>query len=146
MITIVIESKKYNCVVDLHQKVTVISGDSGTGKSMFAKSIADDSRAYKISLNNCDYELYVINANWKEIISYGIEHKRKSIYIIDDCDFVITREFNELIRKDKYSYYIIITRFGSRLRLIFKDLLCDECIFKKDGINHTIIRYAKDKE
>lgn len=113
MIKIDVKSRKYNLSLTIHQKMTIIRGDSGVGKSQFTFADADVSGAYKIQLSDNQYHLEVpSDKSWYNTISRNIEHKDKCIYIIDDADYITSKEFAALFMSDHYSFYICINRFS----------------------------------
>lgn len=114
MIKIDIRSERYNFSMTLNQKITVIRGDSGKGKSKLTKAIESASKAYKIKVSDERYTLVVppsYRDEWFKSISRDIEHADKRIYVIDDADYVFDKRFYELFNKDKNSFYVIINRF-----------------------------------
>lgn len=144
MITISIKSRKYNCVIDLYQKVTVVRGKSGTGKTTFTNAVVDDSKAYAVTVSDSSYTLSVLGKDWYSVIDYNIEHGYKCIYVLDDCDFMFSKEFSHLFTRDTLSYYIIINRFE---KLNIKSLSrvpfsVDEVYdFVADGKEHYIEKF-----
>lgn len=52
MVEIRLESKRYNCTVNIKEKVTFIKGDSGVGKTEFSRRLSSVSRANKVTVSN----------------------------------------------------------------------------------------------
>ena len=146
MINIDIKSSRFEFNMTVNQKITVIRGNSGKGKSTFAKAAEDVSGAYKVSVSDSKYRLEVpSNKDWYRTISRNIEHKDKCIYVIDDADYVTTKEFASLFKEDKYSFYILINRFaGLSIRSMSQlPFDIDEVYeFKADGKKHWL---SKDR-
>lgn len=150
MIKIDVTSSKYNCNMVINQKITVIRGNSGKGKSKFTEAVEDASGAYKISLSDTNYELVVpSNKDWYKTISRNIEHKDRCIYIIDDADYVFNMEFYKLFNTDRYSFYIIINRFTdfNTKSLGGLPFCIDEVYsFVANGKNHYLEPYYEFKD
>lgn len=120
MLKISIKSKHFNCDLELRKKVTVIQGLSGTGKTRMCEALADVSGAYSITVSDPSYvPTLVPNKGWYEFIDDSIAAKRRHVFIIDDASYVSTRQFSEIYSREKYSFFILISRF---------DLLADNGI------------------
>lgn len=108
---IVLSTKKIEFEVLTLNKVTLLQGDSGTGKSVFMKYLAlsmDKSLGIKV---DCDIVCAVLPDNctadtWKNYLSYA---NNTIIFIDDYSTFVHTKEFAEFIKGDN-NYYVIATR------------------------------------
>ncbi len=90
----------------INRKVTIIRGDSGTGKSMLCKAVKMSGRTGFIL--DCDVECNSADDSryWKEII----KNSSGTIWFIDE-DFIYleTKEFARLV-KDTDNYFVIISR------------------------------------
>lgn len=134
MIEISVKSKRYSCVLQLHQKVTVIVGNSGRGKTIFTKAIEEQNEAYKITVSETSYKLVVLSkTTWHDVVSVGISTNDRRIYIIDDMDFITSKEFSDMLAKDKTCYYVLISRFT-----LHRDEVYEFCT---DGENHWLEKY-----
>ena len=103
--------KRYECELTLRERVTVIVGDSGVGKTCFVKAVMDRSGAYRLITSNSQYEIInLVSSTWADVVSMGISQSKSRVYIIDDEDFTYTEEFAKLFGKVKHCYFIIITR------------------------------------
>lgn len=112
MIEIRVTSSKQNYEFSIYQKITVIRGKSGTGKSQFFRLISDAwSEDVHIRISD-GYELSALNGRerWKDIIEMSLIKGRKSIFVIDDEDFISTKEFADILGQDGQNYYILINR------------------------------------
>lgn len=148
MIDIVIKSRKYNFSLAVNQKVTVIRGESGRGKSMFTRAAEDVSGAYSVKVSDTRYKLVVPpNRFWYETISRNIKYGDKCIYVLDDADYIASPEFAHLFKQDTSSFYIIINRTTdlSLKRLSQIPFSIDEVYeLVADGINHSLVHsYAE---
>ena len=121
MISIDVTSKKYDCHIDLHQKLTVIVGDSGKGKTVFFKAVIDSSGAYKVNLSDNRYSIIALSEGfgWENTLNDCISNNKKCVFVIDDEDFVITDKFSSYFKSVKGCYFIIINRFNN---ITFKSL------------------------
>ena len=114
MLSISIKSKHFNCSFDLRKKITVIQGFSGTGKTRLCEALADTSGAYTVTISDSSYvPLQVPNREWYAFIDDNITSERKRIFILDDVSYVATKEFSEIFSREKYSFFILITRHSS---------------------------------
>jgi energy-coupling factor transporter ATP-binding protein EcfA2 len=115
---------KYNIVIsDAHlrfdfwveRQITIIKGNSGTGKSTFYNAVAEllknkDRNGFHC---NCKDKLEVLNyASWKDQLD---ESKGKIIVCEETDDIVNTKEFASAVNGSD-NYFIIISRTG-RMKL-----------------------------
>lgn len=100
---------KYDFTVK--RNITVIQGDSATGKTTLVEMVQDFSdRGIDSGVTiQCDKECDVLSGrNWKAILS----SKNDSIIFLDEGnEFVLTDEFAKSIEESD-NYYIIVTREG----------------------------------
>lgn len=95
--------------LELERNVTVITGDSGTGKTKLINMV----RAYSLEGKNsgvtirCDRPCVVLEGvNWL----YQLENIKSSVVFIEESTkFVPTHEFAEAVRNTD-NYYVLITR------------------------------------
>ncbi len=106
---ILIQNKRVRYEFDIRRNITVIRGDSATGKTTLIDMIReriDNGEASSVDLN-CDKECYVIDgATWKgqlSVIHDGI------VFIDEGNPFVSSAEFSRIIR-DTDNYYVIVSR------------------------------------
>ena len=95
--------------LDIKRNITIIMGDSATGKTTLADMIREyvqNGSDTGISLS-CDVQCRLVGGNtWKE----QLENLKGCIVFIDEGNrFVASREFAEKIRHSD-NYYVIITR------------------------------------
>ena len=106
-----VSTKRLRYDFELRRNLTIIRGDSATGKTTLVDMIqehADNPSGSPVEVQ-CDKECYVLSGTlWKEQLS-GI---RDSIVFIDEGnEFVKTDEFSRVIQKTD-NYYVIVTREG----------------------------------
>lgn len=151
MISVDVSSKKYNCHVDLYQKLTVIVGDSGRGKTVFFKSVIDTSGAYRVVISDSRYNIIGLSEGfgWEDILEGYVNSNKKAIFVIDDEDFVVSDKFSSYFKRVKGCYFIIINRFSniSQKSLNMLPFSAKEVYnFVADGKNHYLERrYVEDK-
>lgn len=106
---IIVESKRIRYRFVLRRNLTIIRGDSATGKTTLVDMIrqyVDNPTGSAITVQ-CDKQCYVISgALWKSTLQ-GI---RDGIIFIDEGnEFVTSKEFAEAISQTD-NYYVIVTR------------------------------------
>ena len=110
-IEIKITSKRYDCDITLRERVTVIVGDSGVGKTCFAKALLNRGQVYTISLSAPEYDCCILTPEtWESVLKVDILDCKKRIYVIDDADYMFTEAFAKLYVQIKQCYFIFITR------------------------------------
>lgn len=113
-----IENNRLHYTLALERNITIIQGNSGTGKTTLVSMVndyimGDDSISCSISQddnkNNVPVNIGVISPSdkfWK----LQIQQEKNSIMFMDeDCRFVKTKEFAETV-KNSDCYFVIITR------------------------------------
>lgn len=106
---IVVSTKRLKYEFELHRNLTIIRGDSATGKTTLVDMIRDH-------INNpsgtpvelvCDKTCYVLEGNlWKAQLS---EISDGIVFIDEGNEFIKTEEFAGTIQKTD-NYYVIVTR------------------------------------
>jgi hypothetical protein len=106
-----VEAKNRDAVFkfDLYRNITIVRGDSGTGKSTLFDMVSDYTRLKEASGVNisCDKEcVALIDTDWKN----QLNSVRDSIVFIDEGgSYLKTKEFAEAI-KNTDNYYVIFNR------------------------------------
>lgn len=94
---------------DLYRNITIVRGDSGTGKTTLHDMIADYTRLGEKSGVNISCKkkcIALIDSEWK----YKLEHTEDSIVFIDEgFEPLATKEFAAVI-KNTNNYYVIFCR------------------------------------
>lgn len=144
MVQVSVTSSKQNYEFSLYQKVTVIRGKSGVGKSQFYKLISDAwSEDVHIRVSD-GYELSALNGreHWKDIVEMSLLKQRKSVFVIDDEDFIATKEFADIFGEDRQNFYIFINRvenFGKLGMIPFSAKEIYEMV--GEGKNHYLRKF-----
>lgn len=100
----------------LREPITLVDGDSATGKTLFFKMYQKE-----VALEHIDDVLFLnlSSANTAEPL---IKLTKNKLIIIDNADIVLTDKLALSLRKDKYNQYIIfgrdIERYGVDRRSI----------------------------
>ncbi|MGN0507440.1 MAG: hypothetical protein ACI4FZ_12845 [Lachnospiraceae bacterium] len=135
--------RKYECHMVLNERVTVIVGDSGVGKTIFAEAIQNRAQVYDVHLSDSRYTaLRLVRESWDAVLSKDIDEHAYRVYVIDDEEFMYTKEFAALYEKIDNCYFVFISRLeiNSRMKkwntIPFSAKEIYE--FKKNGKYHTI--------
>ncbi len=108
---VIIQNKRVKYDFEVRRNITVIRGDSATGKTTLVEMIQE---YYENGTDSgiecqCDKNCVVLEGrNWEIILSTI----RDSIVFIDEGNrFVASKEFAQMIRESD-NYYVIVTREG----------------------------------
>ncbi len=118
-LTIEVKSKLVNYKLEIEHKVTVITGHSGIGKSLFTSAVTDRTGIYKVYVSLPNYIFSVIDSvywedDYRAAINDSMDSSNKArIFIFDDVDFIKTDYFSKIFSEDKRNFYIFINRFDS---------------------------------
>lgn len=108
-VAVTIKDKRNFYSFELRRNITVLSGESGRGKTTLYEMVADYNRYGKASgiKISCDKNIVAIDGKeWQE----KIEQLNNTIIIIDeDNDFIKTYEFAKAIQGND-NYFLLITR------------------------------------
>ena len=105
---IVINSKRLQYKFSINRKLTILRGDSGTGKTQLIEAIENSKLVGSPVTIICDLPLIVLKPGkrWKQ----DIRESEKSIIVIDEgFGDLETVEFAREV-KNSNSYFLIITR------------------------------------
>ena len=107
--SIIVEDKKLRYEFTIKRNITVIRGDSATGKTTLIEMIAGYQRAGSSSgvSISCDCPLVVA---YEDDWSYRIKANPGSIIFVDeDNHFTATKEFAETVKQSD-NYFVLVTR------------------------------------
>lgn len=113
---IVVESTRLKYEFYIHRNITILRGDSATGKTTLVELLQAYSQQGEESgvRINSDVPCVVYSGDsttWNRVIP---AYRSSIVFIDENYDFIETKEFAEIIRKTD-NYYVLITR---------KDLVC----------------------
>ena len=130
-----VDNKRFKCNIELEDKVTVIVGDSGVGKTLFAKKLYQNFDDVEISN---DYDVVILDTmmfkRWVKQASMFSKGKTleeywstqsnlpavHSIIIVDDDDIVKSREFDTFFEKSQDNYFLFIfSKISSAISFAF---------------------------
>lgn len=104
-----VKNRKVKFVFDLYRNITIVRGDSGTGKSTLYNMIADYTRLQAtsgVSLSSTKPCVALLDMDWKNQLD-GISD---SIVFIDEgAAYLSTKEFANAV-KNSDNYYVIFCR------------------------------------
>lgn len=124
-VSLKVNNKRFKCSITLNSKTTVIVGDSGKGKTAFAKKLANRFQDVEISE---DYDIALVDNNMFSSILKRADRIRgdkslkefwsiqsnlpilHSVIIIDDEDFIKSDEFKLLFQLSYDNYFIFMNR------------------------------------
>ena len=104
-----VKSSYVNYEIEFNRKVTIIRGDSGTGKSKIIESIKRLRKMASTSIYTTNgYKVVILKdyEDWEGEIS----NSKNTVFLIDgDCEFIKTKEFARSVH-NSVNYFIIISR------------------------------------
>ena len=124
--------------IEFNRKVTIIQGDSGTGKSKIIETrneMWDTGLGEIYTSNNIPVSVIENIPDWERILD--VDETR--LFIVDeDCNFVMSNRFADIVHRSR-SYFIIINRDPIKgLNYSYKDIY----EMKNSGkFNRTIRKY-----
>lgn len=107
--SIEIYNNKLHYQFEVKRNITIIQGNSATGKTTLINMIADYSRLGNSSgiVLNCDRKCYVLpNERWQDFI---INTKDSIIFVEENMPFIKTEEFAKCLHHSD-NYYVIVYR------------------------------------
>lgn len=104
-----IKSRYINYEIEFNRKVTIIQGDSGTGKTKIIETIKElefNGTASMFTSNGVKVYILERASMWDT----SIKNSENTLFIIDEeCSWVLSRYFAELVHNSD-NYFIIISR------------------------------------
>lgn len=98
------DTGKYNFNFKLNGAITVICGDSATGKALFYNKLMYEA----LSKNNEQYKF--INFKDKANIDLLLNNFKNKVIIIDNADILIDINLSNKIYRDRSNQYILLGR------------------------------------
>lgn len=138
---VIVESKKVKYDFVLKRNITILTGDSGSGKTVLIDLIRDYNRYGTDSgvFLSCDCECKTINnEDWER----QIEETSGNIIFIDEGNrFLISKRFAELVKQSD-NYFVLATR--EKLATLFIALMKSTDSVSQENFmrqNKSIMRY-----
>lgn len=117
-ISVFVSTDEIQYSFELNRKITIITGYSGTGKSSLYRIIMNkkNSASYEERVSDPRYRLTPVPEGdcytaIRGSILTSKEDDTRHIFILDDEEFVTTKEFARLFKSDMWNLYIIVDRF-----------------------------------
>ena len=135
-----IRSKRLNYDFTLRRNITLVRGDSGTGKSTMIQLLRLAEKESRVQYH-CKAPFYLPEGRyWKD----GILRTENSIIFIDeDSRFLLTEEFASAI-KGTSNYYVLITRANLEMLPYSMDEVYE--VFNSNKFNYLIPAFKKNKK
>ncbi len=140
--TIELKVNKVKFEIVVERKVTVIKGDSGTGKTTFARAVRLLSTGRAKVVCNCKELLQFVsgdNSEWETVIRKCNE---KIVVIDEDAGFVQTKEFASVVTESN-CYFILVTRSGRMGYLTYSLESIYEMVTEKSGTSYYTKLYSR---
>lgn len=137
-----VRTKRVRYQLSLRRNITIICGDSGTGKTTLYEMIADRTRLGEesgVKLTCTKDCVALIDLDWQNQLA-GI---RDSIVFVDEgAHYVVSEEFAKAVRESD-NYYVLITRQALHQLPYSVDEVYS---IKTSGNNHTLVPCYKSSE
>lgn len=103
---VTISSRRVRYDLTFQHNISILRGDSGTGKSALCSLISEPSGVQIVCTNDIPVRVIPAIPEWKMLIA---EMHDTLIFLDETCTFVSSTEFSEAIKKTT-NYYVLITR------------------------------------
>ena len=139
-----IESNRFKCHIELLHRISVIIGDSGVGKTAFVRALLDTSGGYKVKYNQ-RIRVVLLTESVLSLLSEVGSLKERTLFIVDDDDFILSAEAGEIISTVTNAYFVFIvrtTKFDRGIRTQNHFSISGDAVycFVKDGKDHRLIK------
>lgn len=95
--------------ITVERKITILRGDSATGKTDMIRAILLSKRndsPYKV---NCDVECVAINFENADMVKALDKYENSIVFIDEDVGFIKSHEFAKIVEKST-CYFVLVTR------------------------------------
>ena len=137
MVNILLRNRGNVFDFDLHGNIVTISGDSGTGKSLFFKAVEEN---YHRGRDNKLIPISEVMVNDIEIFKQIVKNNSNKIIVIDNAEVILDDNLIDIINKDRYNNYIIIGR-GKVLDNLRSSFLSKAEIFYEESTHKFKLKY-----
>lgn len=100
-------NKRFN--LNFRDRLTVIMGDSATGKTLLYLKLASES-AFRD-------DIVCFNFTAKVDILHEVKKRKNTLFVFDNADIILTPEIKRYIQDDESNQYILFGRDTDDLRL-----------------------------
>lgn len=100
-------NKRFN--VSFRDRLTVVMGDSGTGRTLLWMKLASES-AFRD-------DIVCFNYTTKVDILHEIKKRSNTLFVFDNADIILTPEIKRYIQDDESNQYILFGRDTDDLKL-----------------------------
>ena len=138
-----IYSKSMKFYFEIKGKIVVIGGDSGTGKTLFFNAVIENG-----GVDNPDSPTVALSRESlmdAEILKLIVEKNEDKIFVIDNAEYLLTRESIDIINNDINNRYIIIGR-GVNIRGLRTSFLSYAEIYLDKEENTFKLNYPLSRE
>lgn len=142
---LIIDSDLFKCEIPLDRRITILRGDSGTGKSTIVDLVSGVIPDVHI---NCPLETIVTTVDtWVAVMQSAYD----SLLIFDDLEIVSSLKFARFLKQtsENGNYFLIVGREDISLQeLEFKHLsysVFSMWELKADGVMHKAVPMFKDR-
>jgi len=137
-------SKRVSFSLTLRKKVTIIRGDSGTGKTRLVSALLNRKRSFKVMKSDPDFIFYEVSGeSWYPSISPLVDpESHKYIFLIDDENLLRSEDMIRLVELDKKDYFVFIERYDSFNTRSLTDEVY-ELLSDSSGRNYYLSPYYK---
>lgn len=109
-----VSGKRSSYTFSINRNITIIKGNSGTGKTtllqmMYEYLLTGKQSGYKVSTNASNYFVYIrdsVGRTWKDELS-NLEDT--VIFIEENNDFIYSKEFAKFVQESG-NYFVLVTR------------------------------------
>lgn len=126
-------NKRFN--LNFRDRLTVIMGDSATGKTLLYLKLASES-AFRD-------DIVCFNFTAKVDILHEVKKRKNTLFVFDNADIILTPEIKRYIQDDESNQYILFGRDTDDLRLAAINIA--ELVVIENEIKLNYFMMAEDK-
>lgn len=126
-------NKRFN--LNFRDRLTVIMGDSATGKTLLYLKLASES-AFRD-------DIVCFNFTAKVDILHEVKKRKNTLFVFDNADIILTPEIKRYIQDDESNQYILFGRDTDDLRLAAVNIA--ELVVIGNEIKLNYFMMAEDK-
>ena len=143
IISIEVKTRRISYSLELRHNVTVVQGDSGSGKSVLCDLISRKANRQGSRIDLITTRGYPCRHLTNEMCNDGLLGQLHNciVFLDEDCDYIYSDEFAHRLLGST-NYFVLITRHVGRLsKLSFHvNALCKMVL--RDGVNYLVRQHA----